>query len=538
MENHAMLALRLLTRTKHLKRVLLSLCFLGISLAAMEPIAIEQNLASYQTVHIPLKLNADDFVRGEYQTSTPIKSITLVDENKTPIRKLSEPFVLEERFMFIASHTGTYTLVIEALEQETLFTCQLEIVTPQTPKESITYEEPISPTLIKMKGATDTTAFWDEIKRKGTPLVEEKKNGEYILTFLYQGARNNVQIMGAPIGDIAYMHKMSENDIWYKSFIVPKGTRLSYQLAPDVPMIEGTPREQRIAILSTLQADPFNKTPMPATHHDDIFHTMSTIELPHQRYTDWSKTKTNDRGSMQSYTLKSHLLNNERIIDIYLPKGFSQTKAYPVLFIFDGKEYQSKIQTPTILDNLITHQKIPPIIAVFVSNPSYKTRSNELPCNPLFADFMAKELLPWFKKTISPHIRAKETILSGSSYGGLASACIAFHYPELFGNVLSLSGSFWWKNNPETEMEWLTQQIAQKRKRPISFYLYAGLFETGTNTIDILEANRHLQSTLNAKNYNVTYQEFQGGHDYFSWSVALADGLMHIFKTKTSFERE
>jgi enterochelin esterase-like enzyme len=533
-----MLASRLLTRIKILERVFLSLGFFWVSLTAMEPTMIQQTLTPYQTFEIPLNLNADDYVRGEYQTSAMIKSITLVDENKMPIRRLSEPFVLEEQFRFTATHTGTYTLVIEASESESIFTCKLETLIPEASKQEIPHEEITSPTLLSMKGVTDTQAFWEQIQRVGTPLIEEKENGEYLLTFLYRGAKNNIQIMGAPIGDITSMNKMRENDIWYKSFSVPKGTRLSYQLAPDVPMIEGTPRERRVAILATLQADPFNQTPMAS---DDKFHTMSTVELPHQHYTDWSKATREKQGTIQSYTLQSSLLNNQRAIDVYLPKGFSKAKTYPVLFVFDGKEYQSKVQTPVILDNLIAAHKVPPLIAVFIANPSYQSRAVELPCNPLFADFMAHELLPWFKKTISPHLQASQTIVSGSSYGGLASAYTAFRYPELFGKVLSLSGSFWWKPDHDAEMEWLTKEIAQTKTLPISFYMYAGLFETGQSSIDILESNRHLRTVLNAKHNAVFYEEFAGGHDYFSWSVALADGLVRIFssiKAQTSFERE
>lgn len=529
MESLVMLVLPLRTVIKSLKRVFLSLALIWSSCALAKPLVLEATLSSYQTVALPFTLDENDFVQGEYKTSASIKSITLVDEHQKPIRRLSEPNAQEERFLFTATYSGKYALVIEALAKEASVNIAMDILKPLSQKPTTIQEPIISPTLLKIQEVSDTKAFWEEIQHKGTPLVEEKDD-QYILTFLYQGAQHNVQIMGAPIGDIAYMQKMSNNDIWYKSFIVPKGTRLSYQLAPDVPIIMGTPREQRVAILSTLQADPLNKTPMPYSHNEDKFHKVSTIELPQQAYTDWAKAKSNQQGILHNYTLKSKLLNNERAIDVYLPDGFSKEKTYPVLFLFDGKEYQSKVQTPTILDNLIATRKIPPLIAVFVANANYQSRGNELPCNPLLADFMAKELLPWFQTTITSHIDAAKTIISGSSYGGLASAYTAFRYPELFGNVLSFSGSFWWKSEHDTEMEWLTRQIAQSAKRPISFYLYAGLFETGEHTIDILEANRHLRTVLNAKDYTVFYEEFKGGHDYFSWGVTLADGLMRILK--------
>ena len=530
----------MLTPTKricHLKRALLSLGFFTLfthALYASQPLIIERSLSSYQTITIPLELNANDYVSGEYKTSARINHITLVDEDKTPIRRLSEPYTLEERFIFTVLKKGRYALVIEALEHESRFTCNLEIRAAQPQQHPMTQEELISPTLLKMQGISDTKTFWEEIKRVGTPLIEEHDDGTYILSFVYQGARNNVQIMGAPIGDIAYMNKMIGNDIWYKSFRVPKGTRLSYQLAPDVPQIIGTPRERRIAILATLQADPFNKTPMRYTQNEDTFHKMSTVVLPHPLYKEWSNEHDAPHGIIKSYTVASKLLNNQRDIDIYLPKGFSKENHYPVLFLFDGKEYQSKVQTPIMLDNLIADKKIPPLIAVFISNPSYKSRALELPCNPLLADFMAKELLPWFKQTITPNVTAQQSILSGSSYGGLASAYTAFRYPDLFGNVLSLSGSFWWKADTEEESQWLTRELAKSNPLPVSFYLYAGRFETGQSSIDILESNRHLRTVLHAKKSAVFYEEFMGGHDYFSWDVALSDGLIRILNPENA----
>lgn len=524
--------LPLITVSKQsLKRVLLSLvfCLFSSSLYATEPITVHERFAPDQKHRIPLNLNASSYVTGEYQTSSRIKSIALVDENQTIIRKLGEPYMRENRFIFHTESAGAYAIVIETSQHEIVFTCKLDIAPVLSKQPDTPDEELISPTLQKMRGIKETNAFWEAIKQRGTPLIEARNEGDFILTFLYKGARSNVKIMGAPIGDIAVMQKMAENDIWYKSFIVPKGTRLSYQLAPDVPEIEGSPRDRRVAILSTLQHDPFNKTPMEYSKEEDKFHRISTVTLPPQSYTDGGEKKR--YGSITSYTLNSHLLNNERDIDVYLPQGFSKEKHYPVLFLFDGKEYQSKVQTPIILDTLIAHQKIPPIVAVFISNPSAKSRASELPCNPLWADFMAKELLPWVKETITPHITPEWSILSGSSYGGLASAFTAFRYPQFFGNVLSFSGSFWWNEASDLEPEWLTREFARSQKRPLTFRLYAGKFETGQHSIDILESNRHLRTVLEAKGYDVSYEEFWGGHDYFSWQFSLMDGLIALLKT-------
>ena len=61
------------------------------------------------------------------------------------------------------------------------------------------------------------------------------------------------------------------------------------------------------------------------------------------------------------------------------------------------------------------------------------------------------------------------TFIGGSSYGGLTSAHAAFRYPRVFGNVLSQSGSYWWKPEADEEQEWLAKQFAAARRKPLRF---------------------------------------------------------------------
>ena len=59
-------------------------------------------------------------------------------------------------------------------------------------------------------------------------------------------------------------------------------------------------------------------------------------------------------------------------------------------------------------------------------------------------------------------IPADRTVLAGSSYGGLAATTVAMRHPEVFGNVLSMSGSFWWSppGTPEKDREHVAGLIA------------------------------------------------------------------------------
>jgi enterochelin esterase family protein len=123
----------------------------------------------------------------------------------------------------------------------------------------------------------------------------------------------------------------------------------------------------------------------------------------------------------------------------------------------------------------------------------------------------------------------ERTTVGGASFGGLAAAYVAFKHPELFGNVLSQSGSFWWRPEADPEYEWVTRQFVGSPKLPLRFYLQVGLLEnlstarpdSPTNLI----ANRHFRDVLESKGYSVEFQEVNGGHDFFPWKASLPDGL-------------
>ncbi|MDF5981809.1 alpha/beta hydrolase-fold protein [Pseudomonas aeruginosa] len=148
---------------------------------------------------------------------------------------------------------------------------------------------------------------------------------------------------------------------------------------------------------------------------------------------------------------------------LYTPPGYDpEGQRYPLLVLFDEDHYARDVPTPTILDNLIAAGRIRPTLAVIVGNVDASSRGRELPCNEAFADMLAHELLPWLQQRYALSEEPADRVLSGSSYGGLASGCIAYRYPERFGKVLSLSGSFWWGPD-EQQPQWLVAAVCRWR---------------------------------------------------------------------------
>jgi enterochelin esterase-like enzyme len=232
------------------------------------------------------------------------------------------------------------------------------------------------------------------------------------------------------------------------------------------------------------------------------------------------------KGILRSYRIKSRFLKNRRDLWIYTPPSYNEDESYPLLIVFDGQAYVSDlIPTPIILDNLIAAGLIPPVIAAFVSSIDQPSRNLELPCYPPFADFLVQELLPWIKKQYSIRSNREETILAGSSYGGVAASYAALRYPQQFGKVLSQSGAFWWSPRKNSVKAWLVDQFKTASIPSIHFYLDVGDQEQEGNP-SMVVVNRQMRDTLRSKGHQVYYTEFAGGHEYECWRCTLTQGLV------------
>lgn len=407
---------------------------------------------------------------------------------------------------------------------------------------SDTAAPPASPRLARLRAALATGErgalehFWAEVAKVGTPLIEPLAGepGRALVTFLWRatGPTENVVVTGGLCqGNDFAAHRMAQlpgTDLWFRSYRVADDLRTAYRLAPNDPLTPldlGTNRAERSA---HWRLDPLNRHPFPA-----INPWTSTLALPQAPPQPWSDERAGvPRGTVAPFEHDSAHLGNRRTIFVYTPPGYDPAGApLDLLVLFDGGAFIDWVPTPTILDNLLADGELPPTIAVIVGNPSPAARSRELPCHPPMAAFLATELLPWVRQNYRVTTDPARTTIGGSSYGSLAATFAAFTHPELFGNVLSMSGSFWWRPEDDAAHEWLTRQFAAAPRRPLRLYLDVGLLETGSvlpGGPSQVAANRRLRDLLRAKGYPLHYAEFNGGHDYCCWRGTLADGLLAL----------
>jgi enterochelin esterase family protein len=406
---------------------------------------------------------------------------------------------------------------------------------------------PLSPrvaALAKELDAGSPTAlatFWEDVKQ--APLVESIPDDiPYLhVTFVWRAKERleNVVVVSAlnfNRFEDGRMQRLADSDLWYKTYRLRDDARLLYALVTNDPLTDWsklTPDEARQRS-AAMRPDPLNT----AQHgpKNDGGYRQSILELPKAPPQLWIERRPKvPSGALTNTRFKSEILRNERAITVYTPPGYaSEGPAYGLLVVFDRGKYLSDelVPTPVILDNLLDSGKIPPLVAVFVGNVN---RDQELTCYTPFADFLAQELVPWVRREYRVASDASQATIAGSSYGGLAAAFTALKHPEVFGNVLSQSGSFYWWAPGEDEHEWLTRQFVASSKLPIRFYLDVGLLELGIprrHAPTPVVANRHLRDVLQAKGYEVHYAEFNGGHDHFNWRGTFANGLLALVGTQ------
>ena len=395
-------------------------------------------------------------------------------------------------------------------------------------------DTPMGPQLKKLQQALaqgqSTDAFWQQVQQQGTPLVEAWEGGQLLVTFLWRDRGNqNVRLFGSPSGDHNPLRKLDGSDVWWTSVVMDPRARLSYALAPDVPKVANAAQQRRM-ILATLQRDPLAPAIFPATLQGqavDVYQGRSLLTLPQAPQQPWVQARSHVQpGTLTRHVVHSQVLGNEREVWTYVPAG---VQPQGLLVLFDAHAFLRDVPTPRIIDNLVADGLLPPMAVVLVGNPSPEARGVELPPNPKFAQFMAEELMPWVKQQGLGQL-ARHTVVAGSSYGGLVSSYLGLTHPELFGNVLSMSGSYWWA--PQGEPAGWMQRAWQTLPSPmpnVRFYIDAGRFETGRGGRNgILETSRELGDVLRARGLSVTQREWISGHDYVQWQASLGCGLVAL----------
>lgn len=550
-------------------RAALCLCLMTVHSAfAQEKLSVNQPVHQIVTAGVtnkyPIRLNDGDYVEVSLASESGSVNLLVANPDGSLMRGFAGPSVgARNTYAFAAEGAGIFSLnIVNPGEQAAIYELTLQkIVSLDERFRPGEWSDPDpSPRIQELSkqiasGETKTESFWKEIAAQGTPLVEQLNVNYWLVTFLWRAQHDTRSVMVTGSFNVPgptrnnLMHRIGDSDVWYLTLKLPKGARFTYRLVPNNP-----PRSE--SMQATAQADSYNPRRWECPKTAKKFLCRSIVELPDAAPQPWIVSKPGTpTGRIEKQTIKSAIQKLDRDLIIYTPAGYkSDGPPNALLVLFDGDDILSDdFQGQTTLDNLAAARKITPTVVVMVDNVGDR-RLVDLVANPEFADFMATELVPWVRAHYNVTRDPERTVVSGKSAGGLAAAYMGLRHPEVFGNVFSQSGAFWWspehsggvcaskcpedggrRSDPDgmdsrTEENWIAKQFVTSPKLPVRFFLEAGTFEVdkeGTGG-DILEATRTLRDMLLAKGYEVHFQQFVSGHDDLSWRGTFADGLITL----------
>lgn len=228
--------------------------------------------------------------------------------------------------------------------------------------------------------------------------------------------------------------------------------------------------------------------------------------------------------------IPSTFLRQNRPIRIFLPPGYDELVSYPVIYCQDGEQFFNFGRIVTQMNRLIFDEGVQPAIIVGVDVDLSVRTSEYAPEGERFAAycrFFAEELAPFIERRYPVRASAGERILAGDSLGGTVSAHLALNYPDLFSQVLSLSGAFL-----HSTRERIRQEDDLSR---LSIYMLVGLDETEVKTergtFNFLEENRKTKELLAEKNARLVYVEKPGRHIWGFWQQELPEAIKYFLKS-------
>lgn len=378
-------------------------------------------------------------------------------------------------------------------------------------------ETPLSPRLAALAAVSDdegrVKAFWSEVEKSGTPLVEAtRKVSKRLVTFLWRGGggERSIRVEGGlpdPGSAGKPLERLGDTNVWFRSETISADASFTYgfrlEIAVRVPASGG--RRARTAIVSSFSTDPLN---------DNKSGGESLVELPGAASANpGAAIEGRPAGEVKRHTIASEILDERRYVSVYTPPNFQLTsESLPAVYLLDRGDYESRRATGAVLDGLIAQTKLPPTVVLMIHGEG--SRSRALSRSEALVKFIGEELVPWANETF--HVWPGKAVIGGNRIGGELAILTAAGYPKAFRGVLVQSA---------TASDAATR-LAGIEKLPLRFFLATGDLDPGLT----VGAMRHLHDVLAVKGYEVTSSRYAGSQHAKSWHVTLARGLETLMR--------
>ena len=220
-------------------------------------------------------------------------------------------------------------------------------------------------------------------------------------------------------------------------------------------------------------------------------------------------------GTIEDTVFRSDDPSKPRTVRVYLPPGYANnSKKYPVMLFHDGSDYITFAEANVILDWLIDHHEIEPLIGIFVDPVDRENEYSGKKVKP-FTNFIIHDLMPVMERkyaiSMDPHKRAT----LGASLGGNIALSLGITNPECFGNIAAQSSAV---------SKEVNNSYKNGKKKDLVLYMDLGKYDL----YHLIPMVHNFIPVLKRKKYEFHYYEFPEGHSWGNWKAHLEIGRAHV----------
>lgn len=339
-------------------------------------------------------------------------------------------------------------------------------------------------------------------------------------------ALNMDNIQGDP--PLAPMKRLNGTTLYYLRRRFEQDDLLDYMLAIDDPM---TPLAKEKDIVGRVarhwRVDPRNPHRITTAQTD-----VSVLKMPYARpFPDWRQMPDVPRGRIYEHSFNSVQMNfTGRKLWVYTPPGYDPNGGimYPLLILLDGQWMVGPLQVPYIVDTLIKHGRMEPVIIAMKQSGSESDRVRDYISNDRHYAALLTELLPFLQTQYL--IDSVNLGVGGVGVGAIAAAHASLKNPAVFSHLMMISPPLG-KGVAEEKLLEYTQRFGDVPLLPRRIFQSVGKYEARSRfylpgrALAVLLMQR--QATM--KDVNYRFVEIGSGHSLAAFKSILPEAISHCF---------
>lgn len=256
--------------------------------------------------------------------------------------------------------------------------------------------------------------------------------------------------------------------------------------------------------------------------------------------TDWMDTQDVPHGAVAEVTYHSSALNRFRRMHVYTPPGYQKGEGeFPVFYLLHGAGDSDDSWTTVgragfILDNLIAAGKAKPMIVVMTAGHTGPFRRGPRGAADEFSQDFVNDVMPYVEKHYRVKTDRDSRALAGLSMGGGQTLNIGIPHLDKFAYLgVYSSGVFGIiprPNAPErTGPTFEEQHQANLDNAELKKGLKLFWFATGKDDF-LVETSRATVDMFRQHDFDVVYNEGEGGHTWIVWRQYLNEFSQQLFQ--------